>query len=172
MAGREPSEHRTRRIKYGQRDYDLQFFARRGPDLTERDRCGYQALRKQSVIEPTEQTPEALGTLQKAEVEKWWPIIKKAGINQKDDSRRFRVPQAFITSRSANCGRPTADEVLGNVVVPLQATESGKRQHLFVYVGFSNRPFRVKRFQTIHHYCVDVAHGLVGQDPESQFEPI
>ena len=29
------------------------------------------------------------------------------------------------------------------------------------YVGFSNRPFRVKRFQTIHRYSVDVAHGLV-----------
>jgi hypothetical protein len=28
-------------------------------------------------------------------------------------------------------------------------------------VGFSNRPFRVKRFQTIHRYSVDVAHGLV-----------
>src|SRR6266700_6034360 len=26
---------------------------------------------------------------------------------------------------------------------------------------FSNRPFRVKRFQTIHHYSVDVTHGLV-----------
>ena len=26
---------------------------------------------------------------------------------------------------------------------------------------FSNRPFRVKRFQTVHHYSVDVAHGLV-----------
>src|ERR1039458_8804605 len=25
---------------------------------------------------------------------------------------------------------------------------------------FSNRPFRVKRFQTIHHSSVDVAHGL------------
>jgi hypothetical protein len=30
-----------------------------------------------------------------------------------------------------------------------------------VYSGFSNRPFRVKRFQTIHHSSVDVAHGLV-----------
>src|SRR4029077_20114265 len=29
------------------------------------------------------------------------------------------------------------------------------------YVCFSNRPFGVKRFQTIHHYSVDVAHGLV-----------
>ena len=27
-------------------------------------------------------------------------------------------------------------------------------------VAFSNRPFWVKRFQTIHHYSVDVAHGL------------
>jgi hypothetical protein len=30
-----------------------------------------------------------------------------------------------------------------------------------LFVRFSNRPFRVKRFQTIHHYSVDVAHGLV-----------
>jgi len=28
-------------------------------------------------------------------------------------------------------------------------------------VRFSNRPFWVKRFQTIHGYDVDVAHGLV-----------
>src|SRR5476649_289106 len=28
-------------------------------------------------------------------------------------------------------------------------------------VRFSNRPFRVKHFQAIHHYSVDVAHGLV-----------
>ena len=28
-------------------------------------------------------------------------------------------------------------------------------------VRFSNRPFRVKRFQTIHHFSVDVAHGLM-----------
>src|SRR3979411_785735 len=28
-------------------------------------------------------------------------------------------------------------------------------------VLFSNASFRVKRFQTIHHYSVDVAHGLV-----------
>jgi tripartite-type tricarboxylate transporter receptor subunit TctC len=26
------------------------------------------------------QTPEALGTYQKAEIEKWWPIIRAAGI--------------------------------------------------------------------------------------------
>src|SRR5476649_2752051 len=28
-------------------------------------------------------------------------------------------------------------------------------------VRFSNRPFGVKHFQTIHHCSVDVAHGLV-----------
>ncbi|HMF24717.1 MAG TPA: tripartite tricarboxylate transporter substrate binding protein BugD, partial [Pseudolabrys sp.] len=32
-------------------------------------------------IPPREQqTPEALGVYQKAEIEKWWPIIKAAGI--------------------------------------------------------------------------------------------
>jgi hypothetical protein len=29
------------------------------------------------------------------------------------------------------------------------------------HVRFSNRPFRVKHFQTIHYHSVDVAHGLV-----------
>ena len=29
------------------------------------------------------------------------------------------------------------------------------------FVRFSNRPFRVKRFQAIHHCSVDVAHGLL-----------
>jgi len=27
-----------------------------------------------------EQTPEALGRLQRAEIEKWWPVVKAAGM--------------------------------------------------------------------------------------------
>jgi len=38
-----------------------------------------------------------------------------------------------------------------------ERTYRGKLAH----VRFSNRPLRVKRFQTIHGYSVDVAHGLV-----------
>jgi len=34
----------------------------------------------QDIFPPEQQTPETLGNLQKAEIEKWWPIIKEAGI--------------------------------------------------------------------------------------------
>jgi hypothetical protein len=36
-----------------------------------------------------EQTPESLAALQKAEIEKWWPIIRAAGI------KAARVPGVF-----------------------------------------------------------------------------
>jgi tripartite-type tricarboxylate transporter receptor subunit TctC len=32
------------------------------------------------IAPPDQQTPEALAAFQKAEMEKWWPIIKVAGI--------------------------------------------------------------------------------------------
>jgi hypothetical protein len=38
--------------------------------------------------------------------------------------------------------------------------EAHLRRILGAYAAFSNRPFRVKRFQAIHHCSVDVAHGL------------
>lgn len=34
----------------------------------------------QAIPPPAQQTPEALGELQRAEIKKWWPIIKAAGI--------------------------------------------------------------------------------------------
>jgi tripartite-type tricarboxylate transporter receptor subunit TctC len=32
------------------------------------------------IFPPEQQAPEALGALQKADIEKWWPIIRAAGI--------------------------------------------------------------------------------------------
>jgi tripartite-type tricarboxylate transporter receptor subunit TctC len=34
----------------------------------------------QEIFPRDRQTPEGLGAFQKAEIEKWWPIIKEAGI--------------------------------------------------------------------------------------------
>jgi tripartite-type tricarboxylate transporter receptor subunit TctC len=34
----------------------------------------------QDIPPPDQQTPQVLGALQRAEIEKWWPIIKAAGI--------------------------------------------------------------------------------------------
>jgi tripartite-type tricarboxylate transporter receptor subunit TctC len=34
----------------------------------------------QEIFPPDQQTPEALGAFQQAEIDKWWPIIKEAGI--------------------------------------------------------------------------------------------
>jgi len=32
------------------------------------------------ITPPEQQTPEALAAFQKAEIEKWWPVIRSAGI--------------------------------------------------------------------------------------------
>src|SRR5260370_10309881 len=43
---------------------------------------------------------------------------------------------------------------------PPHALYSEIGDKVIAHVRFSNRPFGVKRFQTIHHHSVDVAHGL------------
>ena len=44
-------------------------------------RCARSSIDGSQDIFPREQlTPEALGAFQKAEIDKWWPIIKAAGI--------------------------------------------------------------------------------------------
>src|SRR5260370_40738533 len=44
---------------------------------------------------------------------------------------------------------------------PPHAVYSEIGDKVIAHVRFSNRPFGVKRFQTIHHHSVDVARGLV-----------
>jgi tripartite-type tricarboxylate transporter receptor subunit TctC len=46
-------------------------------DATVRQRLADLGL---EIVPPDQQTPEALGAYHKAEIEKWWPIIKAAGI--------------------------------------------------------------------------------------------
>jgi tripartite-type tricarboxylate transporter receptor subunit TctC len=46
-------------------------------DPSVRERLGQLG---QVIPSPDQQTPQALGALQRAEIEKWWPIIKAAGI--------------------------------------------------------------------------------------------
>jgi hypothetical protein len=47
------------------------------------NRCKSESSQRdlgQEIFPRDQQTPEALGAFQKAEVEKWWPIIKAANI--------------------------------------------------------------------------------------------
>jgi hypothetical protein len=50
----------------------------------------------QEIPSPDQQTPEALSAYQKAEAEKWWPIIKAANIKGEDpgtDIHKVWIPQ-------------------------------------------------------------------------------
>src|SRR5262249_4140237 len=46
-----------------------------------------------AIIPRDQQTPEALAAFQKAEIEKWWPIIRAAGIKA-EEARAFRFASA------------------------------------------------------------------------------
>ena len=46
-------------------------------DASVRERLGQLG---QDIPPPDQQTPQALGALQRAEIEKWWPIVKAANI--------------------------------------------------------------------------------------------
>lgn len=46
-------------------------------DATVRQRLADLGL---EIVQPEQQTPQALGAYHKAEIEKWWPIIKAAGV--------------------------------------------------------------------------------------------
>ncbi len=56
--------------------------AQRGGDgsLADPDRRKRLTDLAQMIYPPEQETPEALHAFQKAEIEKWWPIIKAAGI--------------------------------------------------------------------------------------------
>jgi hypothetical protein len=47
-----------------------------------------------------QQTPQALGDFQKAEIEKWWPIIKAANIKVECSFARDRISGTFGMQRS------------------------------------------------------------------------
>ena len=60
-------------------------------------------------------------------------------------------PPTASSSKSSCYARP--DHTLGHSRPGRTSSKSG-------YVRFSNRPFRVKHFQTVRRCSVDVAHGL------------
>ena len=74
------------------------------------------------------------------------------------DALTFAAWNGVLNVAGFNNGSPLA--------APLTLPTSGVSSDtggtsLHDYVRFSNRPFRVKHFQTIHRCSVDVAHGLV-----------
>src|ERR1700731_2008486 len=65
-------------------------------------------------------------------------------------NRRLRVLSPAVRTNDRRSPRRRSEKLARR---PLKANMRA--------VCFSNRPFGVKRFQTIHHHSVDVARGLV-----------
>jgi hypothetical protein len=70
-----------------------------------------------------------------------------------DCDRPWRARRGAVSNRRAH--QVTDSESTSILIASVVATTWAR------YVRFSNRPFGVKRFQTIHHHSVDVTRGLV-----------
>jgi Tripartite tricarboxylate transporter family receptor len=71
----------------------------------------------QEIWPRAQQTPEALAALQKAEIERWWPIIKAANIKAESPRRcgstACAAVKAFRRSRKAKTGGRTGHILSG-----------------------------------------------------------
>ena len=76
-----------------------------------------------------------------------------------------RAIASGVTSIFETLDLPAPDDLdLSQPPATSLTSESGPKTEVEAFlidVSFSNRPFEVKRFQTIHHRSVDVARGLV-----------
>src|SRR5258705_6583641 len=85
----------------------------------------------------------------------WWDLIRGGHYGQRSCEPHYKAGHMAAPTNAAKreespC-QPGAVHTWHETDIP-----SASRN-----VCFSNRPFGVKRFQTIHHHSVDVAHGLV-----------
>src|SRR5207245_4457455 len=102
--------------------------------------------------------------------QKGWQVLG-ADLNHSESTRAPAVPQGIARRQETAAlrdldqayvrfGSLATEEVEATrssmSALPRKQTNSGQSW----YVRFSNRPSRVNHFQAIHHFSVDVAHGL------------
>src|SRR5271154_1009757 len=88
----------------------------------------------------------------------WVPFSSPFGTRRPATRPEIRVGAAASIIRCNGAGGKTRHAARRPHV--RFGSEADLKQGMFD-VRFSNRPFGVKRFQTIHHQSVDVARGLV-----------
>ena len=95
-------------------------------DATVRNRIADQGL---DIPSPEQQTPEALAALQKAEIEKWWPIIKEAKSGGMTAGRSSFL-KISLNARYANTDRSMTVVVKSSILLPpIWPVRSGRRSH-------------------------------------------